>query len=150
MSTQRYVSITSSPTVMLKQNFMAVNFQGWNVQGATDRRYAPGNLEPPPQLCLASIIAFPTTSQWKKNYIYKHLKSCRLYEIHFRLSYLNEVRQQLLQPLTDLVQNWLFHIIGPCSLCSHRAGMLDSMASSKTTIYKLWLHTFWSIAPLNC
>lgn len=46
MSTQKYVSITSSPTVMQKQSFMAVKFQGWNVQGATDWRYAPGNLEP--------------------------------------------------------------------------------------------------------
>ncbi len=46
MSTQRYVSITSSPTVMQTQSFTAVKFQGWNVQGATDWRYAPGNLEP--------------------------------------------------------------------------------------------------------
>lgn len=61
------------------------------------------------------------------------MKSCRLYEIHFGLSYSNEVQQQLLRPLTDLVQNWLFHIIGPCSLSSHRAGMLDSMVATKAT-----------------
>lgn len=68
----------------------------------------------------------------------------------FGLSYWNEVQRQLLRPLSDLVPNWLFHIRGPCSLCSHRAGMLDSTAATKATIYQLWLHTFWSIAPLNC
>lgn len=85
-----------------------------------------------------------------KKYKYRHLKSCRLYEIHFGLSYWNEVQQQLVQPPSDLVPNWLFHIRRPCSLCSHRAGMLDSTAATKATIYQLWLHTFWSIAPLNC
>ena len=151
MSTQRYVSITSSPTVMQEQSFMAVKFQGWNVQGATDWRYAQGNLEPffYPSFTSALHHCIPHLLSGKK-YKYRHLKSCRLYEIHFGLSYWNEVQQQLLRPLSDLVPNWLFHIRGPCSLCSHRAGMLDSTAATKATIYQLWLHTFWSIAPLNC
>lgn len=56
---------------MQKQSFMAVKFQGWNVQGATDWRYAPGNLEPffTPPLRLPSIIAFPTSSQREKKKI---------------------------------------------------------------------------------
>lgn len=29
-----------------EESFMAVNFQGWNLQGSTDWRSAPGNLEP--------------------------------------------------------------------------------------------------------
>lgn len=63
MNTQQYVSITSSPTVQRqKESFLAVKFQGWNVQGGTDWRYAPGNLEPffppTPSLCLSSLLHF--------------------------------------------------------------------------------------------
>lgn len=120
--------------------------------GGTDWSYAASNLEPSffvPLLyvCPSSLHPPPPLREKK----YRHLKSGRLYEIQFLgLSYWNEVQQQLLQPLSDLVPNWLFHIRGPCSLCSHRAGMLDSTAATKATIYQLWLHTFWSIAPLNC
>lgn len=87
-------------------------------------------------LCLSSITAF-LTSSLREKYKYRHLKSCRLYEKSHRLSYWNEVQQQLLHPLKDSMQNWLFHIRGPCSLRSHRAGMLDSRTTTKATIYQL-------------
>lgn len=56
MSTQRYASITSSPTVMQKRSFTAVKFQGRSVQGGTDWRYAPGNLEPFSTLFFMSVL----------------------------------------------------------------------------------------------
>lgn len=150
-----------------KQSFMPVNFRGWNVlggwvggggggwRGGTDWRYAPCNLEyiffllfffNPFMFVLHHC--FPHSLPVKKNTNTDIWKSSRLYEKSRGLSYWNEV--QLLRPLKDLMQNWLFHRRGPCCLCSHRAGMLDSGTTTKATIYQLWLHTFWSIAPLNC
>lgn len=139
MSTQRYVSITSCPTVMQKQHVMAVNFWGCDVRGwgAPTEDLHQGNTEPffiftsVLGHCMPSLPSVKKINKKIKKYI--HVKSCRLYEIHFGLSYSNELQQQLLRPLTDLVQNWLFHIIGPCSLSSHRAGMLDSMVATKAT-----------------
>lgn len=154
MSTQRYVSLTSSPTVAKKQSFMPVNFWGWNVLGwrgaaTEDTHRATLNFSfLPLYVCPPSLLSLLPLCEEK--YKYRHLKSSRLYEKSGGLLYWNEVQQQLLHPLKDLMQNWLFHIRGPCSLCSHRAGMLDSGTTTKATIYQLWLHTFWSIAPLNC
>lgn len=135
MSTQRYVSITSCPTVMPKQHVMAVNFWGCDVRGwgAPTEDMHQGNAEP--FFIFTSVLGhcMPSLPSVKKIKKYIRVKSCRLYEIHFGLSYSNEVQQQLLRPLTDLVQNWLFHIIAPCSLSSHRAGMLDSTVATKAT-----------------
>lgn len=151
MSTQRYVSLTSSPTVARSKvpclwTFKAEMYWGLNAHRATSNIYFIPffNL----YVCPPSLLSLLPLCEEK--YKYRHLKSSRLYEKSHGLSYWNEVQQQLLRPLKDLMQNWLFHIRGPCSLCSHRAGMLDSGTTTKATIYQLWLHTFWSIAPLNC
>lgn len=146
-----------------KQSFMPVNFRGWNVLGGGlgvgvegGHRLKIRTVQPwiyffspffnPFMFVLHHC--FPHSLPVKKNTNTDIWKSSRLYEKSCGLSYWNEV--QLLRPLKDLMQNWLFHRRGPCCLCSHRAGMLDSGTTTKATIYQLWLHTFWSIAPLNC
>ena len=77
MSAQRYVSITSSPTEMQRQSFMAVKFQGWNVQGrggrGGHRRLKICTRQPwtifflTPSSHLPSAAAFRTSSQGKWN-----------------------------------------------------------------------------------
>lgn len=64
-----------------------------------------------PPYCISNLLSVG----WG-NKKYKHLKSCRLYKIHFGLSYWNEVRKQFVRPPSDLVANWLFQIRRPCSV----------------------------------
>lgn len=64
-----------------------------------------------PPYCISNLLSVG----WG-NKKYKHLKSCRLYKIHFGLSYWNEVRKQFVRPPSDLVANWLFQIRRPCTV----------------------------------